>query len=128
MDNDYFSQTRRYLNKTQQELAVLLGVSIKTIQSFEQGWRNIPAYIERHLYFMLALKAGTKQKHRTPCWIMQNCPKERKEHCPAFEFQCGDLCWFITGTMCHGKVQANWAKKIQLCKKCRMLKSILTHF
>ena len=41
------------LRKTQKELANLLGISKKTVESYEQGLRNIPSNIERILYFLL---------------------------------------------------------------------------
>jgi hypothetical protein len=37
-------------------MAQLLGTSLKSIQRFEQGWRNIPVYIERHVLLLTALK------------------------------------------------------------------------
>jgi DNA-binding XRE family transcriptional regulator len=40
MESNEFSGIRKYLGKTQSELAGLLCVSTKAIQSFEQGWRN----------------------------------------------------------------------------------------
>ena len=49
MDKKEFSQIRRHLKKTQKELARLLCVSPKAVQSFEQGWRKIPANVERQL-------------------------------------------------------------------------------
>ena len=38
------SAARQYLGKTQSQMAQVLGVSLKAIQSFEQGWRNIPVH------------------------------------------------------------------------------------
>jgi DNA-binding XRE family transcriptional regulator len=49
-----FSTARQYLGKTQSQTAQLLGISLKAIQSFEQGWRNIPVHIERQVLFLLA--------------------------------------------------------------------------
>ncbi|MFC1934765.1 hypothetical protein ACFLXZ_00415 [Chloroflexota bacterium] len=43
MDKKEFSQVRHYLGKTQNEVAKLICVSLKAIQSFEQGWRKISA-------------------------------------------------------------------------------------
>jgi DNA-binding XRE family transcriptional regulator len=43
MNYEEFSRIRHYLDKTQSELAGLLCVSTKAIQSFEQGWRPISA-------------------------------------------------------------------------------------
>jgi DNA-binding XRE family transcriptional regulator len=55
MDKTEFSQIRHRLGKTQAQIAQLLGVSPKAIQSFEQGWRNIPTHVERQLLFLLFL-------------------------------------------------------------------------
>ena len=43
-----------FWGKTQNQLARLLGTSFKAIQSFEQGWRNVPAHTERQLLLLLA--------------------------------------------------------------------------
>ncbi len=66
MKKSEFSTIRRYLGKTQSEMAQLLGVSSKAIQSFEQGWRNIPVHAERQALFLLALKK-LRKKDRL-CW------------------------------------------------------------
>ena len=54
MEKEEFSTARQYLGKTQSQMAQVLGVSLKAIQSFEQGWRNIPVHIERQVLFLLA--------------------------------------------------------------------------
>lgn len=41
MDKMEFSIIRRTLGKTQKEVAQLFGISLKAVQSFEQGWRRI---------------------------------------------------------------------------------------
>jgi len=58
MDSAEFSILRRKLNKTQKEIALLLGISIKAVKSYEQGWRNVPPHIERQLYFLISRKIG----------------------------------------------------------------------
>ena len=35
---------------------------------------------------------------------------------PAWEFQTGDLCWMINGTICDGSVQSNWYEKMKTCR------------
>ena len=50
MEKKIFTQMRKHLGKTQKELAELLGVSVKSVSSYEQGWRNIPPHVERQLY------------------------------------------------------------------------------
>ena len=54
MDKKQFSRIRRRLRKSQSEMAQLLTVSVRAVQSFEQGWRNIPAHVERQMLFLLA--------------------------------------------------------------------------
>jgi hypothetical protein len=122
MDQRQFSEIRRYLGKSQSHMARLLGTSLKSVQSFEQGWRNIPTHAERQILFFLTMK-NSNGKH--PCWETKNCPKERKEHCPAWEFHSGHLCWFISGTLCQGRVQATWRDKMGLCERCVVFRAMI---
>ena len=62
-----FSSIRKKLGKTQKQLAALLGMSLKTIHSYEQGWRSIPAHIERQLFFLLINQRKNKNE-LIPCW------------------------------------------------------------
>ena len=124
MDNTEFSQFRKRLNKTQKELSQLLGTSLKAIHSYEQGWRKIPPHIERQMFFL------AKTIHNHPfrdkaCWTIKNCPPHVKRTCPAWEFQSGNLCWFICGTVCANKIQENWEDKMKICRSCEVLKPIL---
>jgi hypothetical protein len=96
---------------------------IKAVQSFEQGWRNVPAHVERQALFLLAMKES--QDGGKACWDMQDCPAEIRDKCPAWEFQSGHLCWFISGTVCHGEVQGNWESKMKICRKCEVFRSML---
>jgi len=124
MGKKEFSKIRRHLGKTQRQLAQLLGTSLKAIQSFEQGWRNIPAYIERQVLFLLAMKKSPPEKVKA-CWVTQKCPIGTKRNCPAWEFQVGHLCWFINGTICQGRVQTNWGKKMKICRQCKVFRTML---
>ncbi len=54
MDKKVLSQIRLHLGKTQRQMARLMAVSAKAIQSYEQGWRNIPVHIERQMLFLMA--------------------------------------------------------------------------
>ena len=116
-----FSAARHKLGRSQTKMAQLLGVSAKAVQSFEQGWRKVPAHIERQLLFLLALKKKDYAEGK-PCWEMRNCPLEARENCPAWEFKLGHFCWFINGTICHGKAQPNWQKKIKICRHCEVFR------
>lgn len=117
-----FSRIRHYLGKTQNQMAQLLGCSLKAVQSFEQGWRKIPLHIERQVLFLLAMKKS--QREARPCWSIQSCPLETKVQCPAWELQSGHLCWFINGTICHGEVQKSWEHKMKICRNCKVFQSM----
>lgn len=128
METREFKNFRKELHKTQEEMARLLGISVKAIRSYEQGWRTIPVHAERQLLFLTAKKAAILNPVK-PCWVVNKCKKKQKEQCPAWEFQAGDLCWFINGTICSGTIQKNWKEKIEICKNCKAfpdcLKSVL---
>jgi len=125
MEKEELSRIRRYLGKTQSQLAQLVGVSFKAIQSFEQGWRNIPVHIERQVLLLLTLKSGDLAKKNGPCWEIRKCPDETRRTCPAWEFDVGHLCWFISGTICQGRARQSWRKKMQLCRKCKVFDNML---
>ena len=124
MDSKEFSQIRRLLKKTQGELAHLLCISTKAVQSFEQGWRNIPPSMERQLLFLLSRKRSLDE-NAIPCWQVLDCPVEWRKNCTAWELQVGNICWFINGTFRQGKGQETWQKKIQLCRQCKVFRPLL---
>jgi len=124
MEKHELAEIRKHLGKTQKQLAQLLGVSLKAIKSFEQGWRNIPAYIERQVLFLLVANESLNKKNK-PCWEIKRCSEAIRQNCPAWELQVGQLCWFINGTICEGKAQADWTEKMKICKKCKVFKSLL---
>lgn len=124
MQGEDFCSIRKNLGKTQKQMSELLGISLKAVQSFEQGWRGIPAYVERLALFLLATKMGTRER-LTPCWEIRRCSPEMRAMCPAWEFKCGHLCWFINGTICQGKTRMSWNHKIALCEKCQVFGSLM---
>jgi len=125
MNAKELSKIRHHLAKTQSELAQLFGVSTKAMQSFEQGWRKIPAHVERQVFFLLAMGRIRDGEAVATCWEVKECSNGTRERCPAWEFQCGHLCWFINGTVCRGVVEKNWVKKMKICRKCEVFQSIL---
>ena len=124
MNKKEFKFYRKKLNKTQKQIAILLGVSLKAIHSYEQGWRSIPAHVERQLFFLVSRTKENRNK-RKPCWVVKNCPPEQKNNCPAWEFASGDLCWLINGTMCEGIALGDWKEKMKVCRSCEVFKSML---
>jgi MOSC domain-containing protein YiiM/DNA-binding XRE family transcriptional regulator len=124
LESQEFSHLRKALNKTQKEVATLLGTSLKAVHSYEQGWRTIPVHVERQMLFLYLRRRGAPQKPH-PCWKVKRCPADRRSRCPAWEFRAGTLCWFISGTICGGAVQRHWREKIAVCRHCEVLAPLL---
>lgn len=122
MEGREFASMRKRLKKTQKQMAELLGCSVKAVHSYEQGWRPIPAYVERQVFFLVCRGMEDNLK---PCWDVKRCTAQVKEHCPAWEFQAGGLCWFVNGTMCEGQVQKGWKEKMAICRSCEVLAALL---
>ena len=124
MDSKEFIHLRKSLNKTQKQMAQLLGTSIKAIHSYEQAWRSVPAYVERQMYFLVS-RMDKNCKDRKPCWLIKKCSPEQRRQCPAWEFKAGNLCWFINGTVCEGSAQKSWKEKIEICRSCEVFPTCL---
>jgi hypothetical protein len=122
LTKEEFSLSRKKLGKTQKKLAELLGMSLKTIHSYEQGWRTITAHIERHIYFLLINQRG-RENSLIPCWEQKTCVL--KEQCPAWEFQSGHLCWFLSGTLCDCTLDVSQKDKLEICKSCDIFTNLL---
>ena len=120
MDKNEFGHYRRKLGKTQKELASILGMSLKTVHSYEQGWRAVPSHIARYLYFLIA-NQRQDGKLFISCWERKRCAE--KESCPAWEFQCGHVCWSVCGTLCES-CDGDHKNKLDFCKKCDVFKSL----
>ena len=102
MEIEEFIEARSKLDKSQKEMSQLLGVSVKAIYSYEQGWRSIPSHVERQIFFLLSRQKGRKKLPKY-CWSIKKCPPKRRRECPAYEYKAGRFCWLINGTICKGK-------------------------
>ena len=120
MKSKKFKDIRARMSKTQKELAQLLGVSIKAIHSYEQGWRRIPHHVERQLLFLLSRILMDSDTPSEKCWDIRKCPDKIQKNCPAWEFKAGGLCWFINGTKCSGRAHSSWEDKMEECKNCEV--------
>jgi hypothetical protein len=127
MNADQFNQARHYLGKTQRQLSTLLCISLKAVQSFEQGWRNIPVSVERQLMLLLYLSKTPTTPLRN-CWELCSCPRVWKDKCAAWEYGAGKLCWLVNGTFCQGEVQPDWSAKMETCLRCKLLQSEMPSF
>ena len=124
MDKNEFKKIRSKLDKTQKQMAQLLGVSIKAVHSYEQGWRTIPPAVERQIFFLLS-RINPDLKKAKNCWQINNCRPAIKKACPAWEFKAGKHCWFINGTYCNGNAHKKWEDKMKLCRTCDVFKQII---
>jgi len=123
MDKIEFKDFRKKLDKTQKEMAQLLGTSLKAIHSYEQGWRTIPPAVQRQMYFLISRKQKSPNGNK-PCWKIKNCTTAQKKRCPAWEFKSGNLCWFINGTICDGDPRSSWNEKMEICRTCEVFTAI----
>ena len=128
MEPKEFRQFRNILGKLQKQMGELLGVSLKAIQSYEQGWRDIPFHVERQILFLMVQKHAQNGGRVPKCWEDKNCPKDRREKCPTWEFKTPNLCWLINGTACDGEIQKNWQDKMKRCRQCKVLRDQLPPF
>jgi len=124
MDKNEFKSFRKKLDKTQKQMAQLLGTSLKAVHSYEQGWRTVPPAVERQIYFLVS-RLNARNKARKFCWDVKKCPPDQKTQCPAWEFKAGDLCWFINGTICDGSAQKNWKTKMKKCQSCKVFTNLI---
>ena len=118
MDSKEFATIRKRLARTQKGMAEVLGTSVKAVHSYEQGWRTVPAHVEKQLLFLLTRSKGSPS---SPCWAVMGCEPERKERCPAWEYQAGDMCWFLSGTLCDNMGAISWDEKMKRCRRCTVL-------
>ncbi len=123
MERNEFTQIRRALKKSQGQLADILCISPKSIQSYEQGWRNIPAHVEREMLLLFSLKINNGKTGEKPCWTIKNCSDEWKAKCAVWELQTSISCWYMNGTYCQGEYRKTWKEKIKLCRQCDVLQS-----
>ena len=124
MDRKEFSYLRKKMNKTQKQVAQLLGTSIKAVHSYEQGWRIIPHHVERQMFFLVSNRKDAK-KRKKACWTVKKCPPKQKKQCPAWEFNVGNLCWFINGTICEGTAYKTWKEKMKICRSCDVFVALM---
>ena len=116
-------EIRKTLGRTSAELANALGVSIKTIESYELGEKDVPSRVMIQLLVLLALFRQQSMVD-APCWEITNCKLEIREKCASFTVGRGQLCWYIGAKTC---VQANPAAKDDIlpCMSCEVVKRLL---
>jgi DNA-binding transcriptional regulator YiaG len=122
MDSEVVKRIRKKIGMTQTGVAHALGVSLRAIQSYEQGWREVPTNIMVQLLVLTAAHHPSEVE-RKPCWEITSCPPERQAQCPCRRTD-GSLCWLVSGRMCAGAANSG-CHDIQGCLHCPVIKQIL---
>ena len=126
MDSTDLRAIRTELGLSQTELASLVGFSVRTIQSCEQGWRKPSPALEKMVLLLYMAELHGTDFGAVPCWEVVDCPPERCKKCVAFRTRQGHLCWFLTGTLCRGERLTDWKQKRALCMECEFFKRLKT--
>ncbi len=121
-------EIRQTFGKSQKEMADLLGISVRAIQSYEQRWRAIPSSINKlaHLLLYLRWRNSDSPKNATPCWEICGCDPADFRQCPAYRYGAGEFCWLVTGDYRQGEKMPSWAAKLEKCRDCPVATSWLS--
>lgn len=118
MNKAVLKSIREFLGENQRVLSGDLGVSLKALQSYEQGWRRIPEDVEKRVLFYLSI-LNRKHNFRTkPCWQIRRCDASVRHRCLAWKLGAGRECWYISGNMCRSVRMRDWMEKKDLCLRC----------
>lgn len=115
-----FRHMRRELKVTQDEMARILGVSAKAVQSYEQGWRQPPDAVLRLLNVVFIAHRAGAWKHTIRCWEIKRCPPRIRNQCRAYQTRQGHLCWLVRGTKCKSPGVKSCADGYDTCLKCKV--------
>jgi putative transcriptional regulator len=124
--NTSVREIRKELGLSQWELAGLMGISSRAIQSYEQGWRQPPELVERMLLLVLIAHRNGANLSQVRCWEQKGCRSVVRDRCIAYVSRQGHLCWFLSGTMCEGQLQKSLSQKLQLCLDCALMQRLLS--
>jgi DNA-binding XRE family transcriptional regulator len=116
---------REELGMSQSELALTLGISSRTVQSCEQGWRKTGQALEKSLIMLLIVHRNGPRLHEMKCWEMHQCPEEKCSTCLAFKAKQGYICWFLPGIRCGCRLIRGWENKKLAYRQCPFFKQLL---
>ena len=116
---------REELGLSQSELADLLAVSLRNIQSCEQEWRAPSPSLERSLILLLMAHRNGASMGKNACWKQADCPAGMRSGCISFRSRQGHLCWLMTGTLCKGFRLRGWYDKMKMCMECDYFRLLL---
>jgi len=116
---------RQELGLTQAQLADLASVSLRTVQSCEQGWRHPSTGLERMVLLLLMAHRNGSSEADVACWEATVCPEELREECLAYRTRRGQLCWILTGRLYRGLRLPSWTEKRTMCERCLFFRHLM---
>jgi DNA-binding XRE family transcriptional regulator len=116
---------RTELGLSQRELADLIGVSHRTVQSCEQGWRKPSPAVERAALLLLLAICHGPGFSANICWETMDCPEDERLACLVYQSRQEQLCWPLSGNVCQGKRLRTWKDKKATCMKCDFFRTLL---
>ena len=116
---------RAGLGQTQSQLAGLLGVSTRALQSYEQGWRAPPVSVQQRADLVLYLNWRLQGNWARPCWEKKSCPPATRRACPACQYKAGDLCWLVSGRQSTSGRESSLKAKLAQCVECAVMREWL---
>ncbi len=125
LDPSDLQEVRKALGKSQAELAELLGVSTRAVQSYEQGWRPVPAHVQRVASLLLFLDWRERGGRVKPCWDIRRCSDDVRSKCTVGQLAAGDLCWLLMGYRCRGRTQRSAEVQMARCRSCEVMRQWL---
>jgi len=115
---------REELSVSQATLASYLGVSVRTVQSCEQGWRCPGESVKKALLLLLITHRRRAELNGLRCWEHIRCAEDRREQCLIYQSRQGYLCWFLIGNQCVRQPNLGWKEKQQMCRHCTFFQTL----
>ena len=122
---DAFRSLRKEMMWSRDEVACFLGMSKKAIESYEQGWRNVPGHAWRLLLTLAAIQRNYDPNGK-PCWEYANCPEEIRKTCFCFRVMRGSYCWMTATKNCH-LARAGPTNGLYPCLECPVVEAFMNH-
>jgi DNA-binding XRE family transcriptional regulator len=118
---------REALGKSQHDLAGLLGVSLRAVQSYEQGWRHTPLDVQKLALLLLYLQRRNGDPPRPPCWVTRGCDPKARNACSSHEFGGGHFCWLFSSATQRCKATPEGTdSSLSTCVRCPVMNDWLT--
>lgn len=116
---------REELKISQATLASYLGVSVRTVQSCEQGWRSPGEAVKKALLLLLITHRRREELTTLHCWEDMHCSNERRERCLIYQSRQGHLCWFLHSNQCSLQPDQDWKTRQEACRQCAFFQKLI---